>query len=120
MHTHCACLVVVIEIPSTAAATRSHDVVIISVASSIGSFILGSLLFLSIGLACGCHWGRRWRKILSEDGSTENQQTSEQTAPPNPLYEDVFTQEQEPLELKENSAYGSRSVSASRNNTVLS
>ena len=111
MHTHCACLVVAIGIPSMAAARRSRDVVIISVASSISAFILGSLLFLSVGLACGCHWGRRWRlKILSEDGSTESQQTSEQTAPPNPLYEDVFTQEHEPLELKENAAYGSRSV----------
>ena len=80
---------------------------IISVASSISSFILGSLLFLSVGLACGCHWRRRWRKIvISEDGSsTENQRTSKQTAPPIPLYEDVFTQEQEPLEMKENAAY---------------
>ena len=110
MCTHCACAV---EIPSTAAARRSRDVVIISVASSISSFILGSLLFLSVGLACGCHWGWRWRKILSVDGSllTENQRTSEQTAPPNPLYEDVFTQEQEPLEMKENAAYCSITVS---------
>ena len=111
MHTHCACLVVAIGIPSTAAARRSRDVVIISVASSISSFILGSVLFLSVGLACGCHWGRRWRKTLSEDGSTENQRISEQTAPPNPLYEDVFTQEQEPLEMKENAAYCSVTVS---------
>ena len=103
--THCAYLIVVIGIPSTAAARTSHDVVIISGASSISTFILGSLLFLSVGLACGCHWGRRWRKKLSEDGSRENQQISEQTTPPNPLHEDVFTQEQEPLELKENAAY---------------
>ena len=94
-----------------AASRRSRDVVIISVASSISSFILGSLLFLSVGLACGCHWGRRWRKTLSEDSSTGSQQISEQTAPPNPLYEDVFIQEQEPLEMKENAAYCSITVS---------
>ena len=107
---HCACHVVVIGIPSTAAATRSGDVVIVSVASSISAFILGSLLFLSVGLACGCHWGQRWG-MKSEDRSTENQQIAEQAAPPNPLYEDVFTQEQEPLELKENTAYCSVTVS---------
>ena len=84
---------------------------IISVASSTSSFIFGSLLFLSVGLACGCHWGQRWRKILSEDSSTGSQQISEQTASPNPLYEDVFTQEQEPLEMKENAAYCSITVS---------
>ena len=87
------------RIPSTA---QSHDVVI-GVASSLSAFILASVLFLTIGLACGCHCGPKWRK--SEDKSTENQSD---TAPaqPNPLYEDIVIQEQE-LELKENAAYSS-------------
>jgi hypothetical protein len=64
---------------------------------------LASSLFLSVGLACGCHWGPKWRKKSdSGERSTENlEQTQAQPVPPNPLYEDVFIQqEQEPLELK--------------------
>jgi hypothetical protein len=99
---------VIFGIRSTA---RSNHDVVIGVASSISAFVLASVLFLSIGVACGCHWGQKWRKKSdSEDRSTENRQTSE-PAPPNPLYEDVFTQEQEPLELKENAAYSSVTVS---------
>ena len=75
----------------------------IGVASSVSAFILASVLFLTIGLAYGCYYGRKWRK--SEDKVTENQQIT-QPAQPNPLYEDIAIQEQE-LELKENAAYSS-------------
>ena len=72
-------------------------------ASSFSAFILASVLFLTIGLACGCYCGRKWKQ--SGDKATENQSN---TAPaqPNPLYEDIVIQEQE-LELKENAAYSS-------------
>ena len=75
----------------------------IGVASSISAFILASVLFLTIGLACGCYCGWKWRK--SEDKVTENQQITQPTQP-NPLYEDIAIQEQE-LELKGNAAYSS-------------
>ena len=89
MHTDC---VVVSVILSTA---RSHDVVI-GVASSLSTFSLASVLFLTIGLACGCYCGWKWGK----DKSMENQQTTQPTQP-NLLHEDIVIQKQE-LELKEN------------------
>ena len=84
-------------IPSTA---QNRDVVI-GVASSLSAFILASVLFLTIGLACGYYCGWKWKK--SEAKVTENQQIAQPTQP-NPLYEDIVIQEQE-LELKENAAY---------------
>ena len=90
----------VTRIPSTA---QSRDVVI-GVASSLIAFILATVLFLTIGLACGCFCGQKWKK--TGDKATENQSNIITPIQPNPLYEDIVIQEQE-LELKENAAYSS-------------
>lgn len=87
-------LLYIAAIPSSA---RNHGV-LIGVASSLSTFILASLLFLTTGLACGCYWGQKGRR-------KSIQQTAQSTQS-SPLYEDVVIQEQE-LELKENAAYSS-------------
>ena len=88
-----------IAIPSTKSLSPSREV-IIGVASSVSVFILSSVLFLTIGLVCGCYCGQKWKKFVDKV-------TKKSALPqPNPLYEDVVIPVQD-VELKENAAYSS-------------
>ena len=90
-----------IAIPSTKRSLSLSHEVVIGVASSVSVFILSSVLFLTIGLVCGCYCGQKWKKFV--DKVTKKKSALPQ---PNPLYEDVVIPVQD-VELKENAAYSS-------------
>ena len=70
----------------------------IAVASSVTSFIVGSLLFFIIGFLCG-HFCRKESKVSAE---TVRQREKAQDTP---YYDDVVLKQEKELELKENVAY---------------
>ena len=91
-----------IVIPSTKSLSLSCEVVV-GVASSVSVFILSSVLFLTIGLVCGCYCGQKWKKSVNKVSRNIPEAVQSQ---PNPLYEDVVIPVQD-VELKENAAYSS-------------
>ena len=96
VHTLYTCTCVVTTGSPSNDSSRSREVVV-GVASSLGAFIFASLLFLTIGLACGCYWRHKWKRL-------ENKSTENQTGHPAQTDHDKIVQEQQ-LELKENVAY---------------
>ena len=87
----------------------SSSSTIISVVSSLSTFVFGSLLFFTVGYLCAyCVHSARREKASStgqlDDGAAAHVQSTQD----NVLYEDVQLpkQEEEELELKDNVAYG--------------
>ena len=86
---------------------------IISVVSSLSSFVFGSLLFFTVGYLCAYCVHSARREKASSTGQLQDDEAATtahvQSTQDNVLYEDVQLpkqEEEENLELKDNVAYG--------------
>ena len=95
----------------------SSSPTIISVLSSLSSFVFGSLLFFTVGYVCAycVHSARREKASSTGHGQLDDEAAATvhvQSTQDNVLYEDVQLpkqlqqEEEEKLELKDNVAYG--------------
>ena len=91
----------------------SSSPTIISVLSSLSSFVFGSLLFFTVGYVCAYCVHSARREKASSTGQLQDEAATTahvQSTQDNVLYEDVQLpkqlQQEENLELKDNIAYG--------------